>query len=99
MTYAGTIISAEDYQVKDGDKPRFRPDGSPEMGVRITLASNSGIQVLWAQSRPRLAAIAKAVEAVGAEDVELGGYLAVYPVSESEGWYEAVYARPEARVA
>ena len=96
MTYAGTIINTEDYQVKDGGEPMFYASGKPVMGVRITLASERGLEILWAESPYRLAAIAKAVNSAGAEDVEPGGYLAVYPVPESEGHYEAAYARPVA---
>jgi hypothetical protein len=94
VTYAGTIISTEDYQVKDGGEPMFYASGKPVMGVRITLGSERGLQVLSAESPYSLAAIAKAVKSAGAEDVELGGYLAVRTVSESEGHHEAAYARP-----
>jgi hypothetical protein len=96
MTYAGTIISTEDYQVKDDGEPSFYASGKPVMGVRFTLASERGLQILWAESPYRLAAIARAVKAAGAKDMELGGYLAVYPVSESEGHYGAAYAPPGA---
>jgi hypothetical protein len=94
LTYAGTIISTEDYQVEDNGEPMFYASGKPVMGIRITLASESGLQVLSAQTPHRLAAIARAVQAAGAKEVELGGYLAVYPVSDSEGRYEAAYAVP-----
>jgi hypothetical protein len=96
VTYAGTIISTEDYQVKDGEEPMFYASGKPVMGVRFTLASERGLQILSAESPYSLAAIAKAVKSVGAKDVELGGYLAVYPASESEGHYGAAYAPPGA---
>ena len=99
MTYAGTIISTEDYQVKDGGEPSFYASGKPVMGVRITLASERGLQILSAESPYKLAAIAKAVKSAGAEDMELGGYLAVYPVPESEGHYRAAYAPPGAAYA
>ena len=94
MTYAGTIINTEDYQVKDGGEPMFYASGKPVMGVSITLASERGLQILWAESPYSLAAIAKAVKSAGAQDMELGGYLAVRPMSESEGHYQAAYARP-----
>ena len=94
MTYAGTIINTEDYQVKDGGEPMFYASGKPVMGVRFTLATERGLQVLSAESPFSLAAIAKAVKSAGAEDVELGGYLAVRAMSEPEGHYEAAYARP-----
>jgi hypothetical protein len=96
VTYAGTIISTEDYQVKDGEEPMFYASGKPVMGVRITLATELGLQILWADSPFSLAAIAKAVKSAGAEGVELGGYLAVRPMSESEGPYTAAYVRPVA---
>jgi hypothetical protein len=99
VTYAGTIISTEDFQVKDGGELMFYASGKPVMGVRITLASESGLQILLAESPHRLAAIAKAVKSAGAKDVELGGYLAVYPVPESEGHYGAAYAPPGAAYA
>ena len=96
MTYAGTIISTEDYQVEGDGEPMFYASGKPMMGVRITLATERGLQVLSADNPFRLAAIARAVKATGAEDMKLGGYLAVYPVSESEGHYGAAYAPPGA---
>jgi hypothetical protein len=99
VTYAGTIINTENYQVKDDGEPRFYASGKPVMGVRITLASERGLQILWAENPYSLAAIAKAVKSVGAEDVEPGGYLAFYPVSESEGHYGATYAPPGAAYA
>ena len=98
--YAGTILAFEDYQLKDGDKPRLRPDGSPDMGCRITLARDDlaapFLQTLWAQSRPMLKAIAKAVKATGAEDVETGAHLTVTVTGIGpEDRYEAAYTRPE----
>jgi hypothetical protein len=96
VTYAGTIISTEDYQVEGDGEPMFYASGKPVMGLRITLASENGLQVLLAENPFRLAAIARAVRAAGAVDMKLGGYLAVYPVSESEGHYGAAYAPPGA---
>jgi hypothetical protein len=96
VTYAGTIISTEDYQVEGDGEPMFYASGKPVMCVRITLASEHGLQVLSADNPFRLAAIVRAVRAAGAQDMKLGGYLAVYPVSESEGHFGAAYAPPGA---
>lgn len=92
-TYAGTILGIEEYQVKDGDALRFHEVGTPEMLVSITLDRGPIVQKLRARERTMLPAIVKAVKAAGREDLELGGYLAVYAVPAPED-YEVTYVEP-----
>lgn len=100
---AGRIVSFEDYQEKvfGSEELKFWPSGDPVMGVRIGLEvspgdPNSRITV-WAQGKKLLAAIALAVKSTGAQDLEIGGDLAV-TFTGYDGrakTYQAAYAKPE----
>ena len=109
---AGVIVATEDYQEKEfGDDPKkgvrkgdpkFFESGDPIMAVRITLETNPGDASsrvnLYAQGARMLKAIAKAVKATGAADLELGGELAVTHTGRDGNAkaYESAYARPDA---
>lgn len=102
---AGRIVSFEDYQVKDfnsGELKFFEKSGDPIMGVRIVLEvvpGDTSSQVTLFAEKPRmLKAIANAVRAQGATDLEEGADLAVTH-TRMDGRakdFEAAYARPEA---
>ena len=88
---AGRIVAFNDYQLKEGDEPRFYPSGNPVMGVRIALKLGTGEQtVLYAEDPKVLHAIAKALRRTGARDIRRGGFLAVEGAT-------AVYERPRRR--
>jgi hypothetical protein len=97
-TAAGRIVAFAEYQVQDfyTKEPRFFPSGDPIMGVRIILEQTPGDAdsrvALRAQGGRMLRAIATAVKAQGAKDLEHGAYLTVTRTEEA---YEATYARPE----
>lgn len=101
---AGRIVSFEDYQVKDfsSGEPKFFPkSGDPIMGVRIVLEVTPGdasSQVtLYAEKVNMLKAIASAVRATGATDLEKDADLAV----TFSGWdgrakaFQAAYDRSD----
>jgi len=98
-TAAGRILAYEDYQEQDfyTKEPKFFPSGDRVMGVRITLEQTPGDAdsrvPFWVQGAKMLRAIAAAVKAQGAKDLELGAYLTV---TRTEEGYLATYARPEA---
>lgn len=108
---AGRITGFEDLQdtefedlpargVKKGDL-KFYPSGDPVMFTRITLQAIPGDEstevTLDAKGKLMMQAIAKAIRATGAKDLEVGGDLAVKWVG-LEGRakkYDASYARAE----
>lgn len=108
---AGTIIGHEDYQqteyeddakkgVKKGD-PMTYPSGDPVMGTKIHLETIPGDATsrvtLYCQGKLLMKAVASAIRAAGAQDVEDGADLAV-KFTGYDGrakTYSAAYSRPE----
>jgi hypothetical protein len=108
---AGRIAEFDNYQVthfaddpKNGVKKgdlKFFPSGDPIMGVKVVLETSPGDAgsrvTLWAEKPNMLRAIAAAVRAQGATDLELGADLAV-TFSGFEGRahsFQAAYARAD----
>jgi hypothetical protein len=93
----GRIVATEDYQEKAFGTKELKalPSGEPSMGVRITLETVLGDEssrvVLWAGDVSTLRAIAAAVMATGATDLEVGADLTLMYTDDG---CTAVYARP-----
>jgi len=86
---SGRIVDFMDLQLKENGEPKTFPDGSPMMGTMIEFEGGSA---LFAGNAQMMDAIAKAVKASGAEDLEVGATLAV---ERTGGSYAVKYVRPE----
>lgn len=80
----GRIAELSEYQVRDYEtrEPKLHPKtGDPIMGLRITLQTDlsdwTSHKTLWVEKPLMIKAIAEAVQAAGADDLEEGGDLAV----------------------
>lgn len=108
---AGRIVGFEDYQeteyetdvkkgVTKGDL-KFYPSGDPVMGTRIHLETEPGDPTsrvtVWCSGKLMMKAVAGAFKAKGAEDLEIGGDLAiVHDAMDGRAKdYSAEYSRPE----
>jgi hypothetical protein len=77
----------EDFQAREfgTDKLKFWPDGNPVMQTRIVVQDSAPSEwAIYAQGR-MAKAITAAIRAAGAEDLEVGGYLAVTFTHYGEG--------------
>jgi hypothetical protein len=100
----GRIVSIEDYTPTEfgSTEPRKNPKtGEPDKAVRIGLETTPGDpasrRMLWADKWRMIKAIAVAVKAKGAADLEIGGDLAVQ-LTGRDGRahvFTAVYELPE----
>jgi hypothetical protein len=85
-----------DFQLKDTQTEELKvwPSGKPMMGVMLELKPEPCTRVrLWAEDQSLMQAIAKAVKATGADDVKVGGYLAVTLTDYPREPYQAEYSK------
>jgi hypothetical protein len=104
-TVAGRVVAFQDYQEQNfyTNEPKvYEKSGDPVMGVCITLEQTPGDAesrvMLWAHGKLMLSAIAQAVKATGARDLEHGANLSVTCTGHQgrAKTYQALYMRPEA---
>jgi hypothetical protein len=79
-TISGTIIEATDIQERDYQtrEPKFFPDGSPIMQVRVVLELPDGTKGnLYISGKEMMKAVREAIRTSGASDIEQMGHLSV----------------------